>query len=41
MDLNNGVAGVYLSQLLPTGDEKTVELLAEFEEFVYSSLDKS
>ncbi|KAM0318177.1 hypothetical protein ACHAO8_001869 [Botrytis cinerea] len=41
IDLNNGVAGVYLSQLLPTGDEKAIELLTEFEEFVYSNSDKS
>ncbi|KAH6714705.1 beta-lactamase/transpeptidase-like protein [Leptodontidium sp. MPI-SDFR-AT-0119] len=41
IDFNNGVAGVYLSQLLPTGDEKAVEVVTEFEEFVYSSLDKS
>ncbi|TGO22075.1 hypothetical protein BPAE_0183g00080 [Botrytis paeoniae] len=41
IDLNNGVAGVYLSQLVPTVDEKAIELLTEFEEFVYSSLDKS
>ncbi|KAH7344237.1 beta-lactamase/transpeptidase-like protein [Pyrenochaeta sp. MPI-SDFR-AT-0127] len=38
IDLNNGVAGVYLSQLVPTGDEKAIELLTKFEEFVYSSL---
>ncbi|KAH7122443.1 beta-lactamase/transpeptidase-like protein [Dendryphion nanum] len=41
IDLNNSVAGVYLSQLVPTGDEKAIEVLAKFEEFVYSSLDKS
>ncbi|KAI4661845.1 uncharacterized protein J4E78_004635 [Alternaria triticimaculans] len=41
IDLSNGVAGVYLSQLVPTGDEKAIELLTEFEKFVYSSLDKS
>ncbi|KAF2140822.1 uncharacterized protein K452DRAFT_229224 [Aplosporella prunicola CBS 121167] len=41
MDLNNGVAGIYLSQLVPAGDNKTIELLTEFEKFVYSSLDKS
>ncbi|KAH7025323.1 beta-lactamase/transpeptidase-like protein [Macrophomina phaseolina] len=40
IDLNNGVAGVYLSQLLPTGDQKAIELLTEFEKFVYSSVDK-
>ncbi|KAF2855182.1 beta-lactamase/transpeptidase-like protein [Plenodomus tracheiphilus IPT5] len=40
IDFNNGVAGVYLSQLVPTGDEKAVKLLADFEEFVYSSLDE-
>ncbi|KAH6704252.1 beta-lactamase/transpeptidase-like protein [Leptodontidium sp. MPI-SDFR-AT-0119] len=41
IDFNNGVAGVYLSQLVPTGDQKAIELLTEFEKFVYSSLDKS
>ncbi|KAF1965097.1 beta-lactamase/transpeptidase-like protein [Bimuria novae-zelandiae CBS 107.79] len=41
IDLNNGVAGMYLSQLIPSGDEKAIELLTKFEEFVYSSLDKS
>ncbi|KAH7071082.1 beta-lactamase/transpeptidase-like protein [Paraphoma chrysanthemicola] len=41
IDLNDGVAGVYLSQLVPTGDEKAIELLTEFEKFVYSSLNKS
>ncbi|KAG7143150.1 ML-236A carboxylate methylbutanoyltransferase mlcH like protein [Verticillium longisporum] len=39
IDLENGVAGVYLSQLVPTGDEQAVKLLAKFEEFVYASLD--
>ncbi|RNJ59764.1 hypothetical protein D7B24_001489 [Verticillium nonalfalfae] len=39
VDLENGVAGVYLSQLVPTGDEQAVKLLAKFEEFVYASLD--
>ncbi|KAH6717452.1 beta-lactamase/transpeptidase-like protein [Leptodontidium sp. MPI-SDFR-AT-0119] len=38
IDLNNGIAGVYLSQLVPSGDEKAIELLTEFEKFVYSSL---
>ncbi|GAB1194232.1 hypothetical protein APSETT444_003475 [Aspergillus pseudonomiae] len=38
IDINNGVAGIYLSQLVPMGDQKSVELLTEFEKFVYSSL---
>lgn len=41
IDLNNGVAGVYLSQLIPTGDKKAIELLTKFEEYVYSSLKES
>ncbi|KAL5331336.1 hypothetical protein ACEPPN_000866 [Leptodophora sp. 'Broadleaf-Isolate-01'] len=41
IDLINGVAGVYLSQLVPSGDLKAMELLTEFEKFVYSSLEKS
>ncbi|KAF7591462.1 hypothetical protein BBP40_001508 [Aspergillus hancockii] len=38
IDINNGVAGIYLSQLLPTGDQKAIELLTEFEKWVYSRL---
>ncbi|KAJ5274447.1 hypothetical protein N7497_005052 [Penicillium chrysogenum] len=38
MDIEKGVAGVYLSQLLPTGDQTAVELLAEFERAVYAAL---
>ncbi|TDZ25170.1 Acyltransferase LovD [Colletotrichum orbiculare MAFF 240422] len=41
VDVANGVAGVYLSQLAPTGDQKAVELLAEFEKSVYAALSKS
>ncbi|KAF7914634.1 uncharacterized protein EAF01_001040 [Botrytis porri] len=41
IDLTNDIASVYLSQLSPTGDEKAIELLTEFEEFVYSILNKS
>ncbi|PCD22019.1 hypothetical protein AU210_015821 [Fusarium oxysporum f. sp. radicis-cucumerinum] len=37
VDITNGVAGVYLSQLVPTGDQKSIELLTEFEKFVYQS----
>ncbi|KAG4443188.1 hypothetical protein IFR05_001330 [Cadophora sp. M221] len=39
MDINNGIAGVYLSQLIPSGDPNSIELLTEFEKFVYSSLE--
>ncbi|RJE19904.1 Beta-lactamase [Aspergillus sclerotialis] len=38
IDLKKGVAGVYLSQLLPTGDQRAVDLLAEFERAVYTVL---
>ncbi|OJJ68905.1 hypothetical protein ASPBRDRAFT_57465 [Aspergillus brasiliensis CBS 101740] len=38
IDVKKGVAGVYLSQLLPTGDQRAVELLAEFERAVYAVL---
>ncbi|KAL1863014.1 hypothetical protein Daus18300_008170 [Diaporthe australafricana] len=40
VDMENGVAGVYLSQLQPTGDQKAVELLAEFEKSVYAAVSK-
>ncbi|KAF6813576.1 transesterase, partial [Colletotrichum musicola] len=40
IDLEKGVAGVYLSQLTPTGDEQAVKLLTEFEKFVYQSIEK-
>ncbi|OOO06496.1 beta-lactamase [Aspergillus oryzae] len=39
IDIKKGVAGVYLSQLLPTGDQSAIELLSEFERWVYSQLD--
>ncbi|KAL2849416.1 beta-lactamase/transpeptidase-like protein [Aspergillus pseudodeflectus] len=39
IDIKKGVAGIYLSQLLPTGDQSAVELLTEFERWVYSRLD--
>ncbi|OJI88422.1 hypothetical protein ASPTUDRAFT_375422 [Aspergillus tubingensis CBS 134.48] len=39
IDIKSGVAGIYLSQLLPTGDQSTIELLIEFERWVYSHLD--
>ncbi|KAM3538629.1 hypothetical protein ARSEF1564_008459 [Beauveria bassiana] len=38
IDLEKGVAGVYLSQLTPTGDQQAVKLLAEFEKFVYQKV---
>ena len=38
MDIEKGVAGVYLSQLLPTGDQTAIELLTEFERAVYAAL---
>lgn len=37
--MEKGVAGVYLSQLVPTGDQQAVKLLTEFEKFVYKSLE--
>ncbi|KAL4986246.1 beta-lactamase/transpeptidase-like protein [Aspergillus falconensis] len=40
IDINKGVAGIYLSQLLPTGDQSSIELLTEFERWVYSRLDE-
>ncbi|KAI9932600.1 hypothetical protein ASPWEDRAFT_55661 [Aspergillus wentii DTO 134E9] len=40
ININKGVAGVYLSQLLPTGDQSAIELLTEFERWVYSRLDE-
>ncbi|KAK9556074.1 hypothetical protein V6000_003228 [Aspergillus fumigatus] len=40
IDINKGVAGIYLSQLLPTGDQTAIELLTEFERWVYSRLDE-
>ncbi|KAH7113123.1 beta-lactamase family protein [Dactylonectria estremocensis] len=39
IDLEKGVAGVYLSQMVPSGDEQAVKLLTEFEKFVYKSLE--
>ncbi|PYH67999.1 serine hydrolase domain-containing protein [Aspergillus vadensis CBS 113365] len=39
IDIRRGIAGIYLSQLLPTGDQSAVELLTEFERWVYSRLD--
>ncbi|KAJ5397079.1 hypothetical protein N7509_005192 [Penicillium cosmopolitanum] len=39
VDMKKGIAGVYLSQLLPTGDQRAVDLLAEFERAVYTSLE--
>ncbi|KAJ0425009.1 beta-lactamase/transpeptidase-like protein [Aspergillus carlsbadensis] len=41
IDINKGVAGIYLSQLVPTGDQNAVELLTEFEKWVYSRLEGS
>jgi hypothetical protein len=40
IDLEKGVAGVYLSQLTPTGDQQAIKLLTEFEKFVYQSIEK-
>ncbi|KAE8330209.1 beta-lactamase/transpeptidase-like protein [Aspergillus sergii] len=41
IDIENGVAGIYLSQLVPMGDQKSVQLLTEFEKFVYSTSNES
>ncbi|KAE8416037.1 beta-lactamase/transpeptidase-like protein [Aspergillus pseudocaelatus] len=40
IDIENGVAGIYLSQLVPMGDQQSVQLLTEFERFVYSTLNQ-
>ncbi|GKZ63262.1 hypothetical protein AnigIFM49718_011332 [Aspergillus niger] len=39
VDIKKGVAGIYLSQLLPTGDQSAIELLTEFERWVYSRIE--
>lgn len=39
IDPKKGVAGLYLSQLVPTGDDKSVELAREFEHAVYKAVD--
>ncbi|CAI7664355.1 unnamed protein product [Penicillium pancosmium] len=39
VDMKKGIAGMYLSQLLPTGDQRAVDLLAEFERAVYTVLE--
>ncbi|KAJ5099282.1 hypothetical protein N7532_006283 [Penicillium argentinense] len=38
IDTKKGVAGVFLSQLLPTGDQRAVDLLGEFERAIYAVL---
>ncbi|KAF9728619.1 transesterase [Paraphaeosphaeria minitans] len=38
IDLENGVAGAYLSQLIPTGDDQAVKLFTVFEKFVYRNV---
>ncbi|KAK8227239.1 beta-lactamase/transpeptidase-like protein [Phyllosticta capitalensis] len=37
IDRANGVAGLFLSQFMPGGDGKTIELLSKFEEAVYAA----
>lgn len=37
-DMKKGIEGLYLSQLLSTGDQRAVELLAEFEKAVYATI---
>ncbi|KAM5358530.1 hypothetical protein ACJZ2D_015219 [Fusarium nematophilum] len=39
VDMENGVAGVYLSQMVPSGDQQAIKVLTEFEKFVYKSLE--
>ncbi|GKZ93432.1 hypothetical protein AnigIFM59636_006504 [Aspergillus niger] len=39
IDIKKGVAGIYLSQLIPTGDQSAIELLTEFERWVYSRIE--
>ncbi|KAJ5399709.1 hypothetical protein N7465_010198 [Penicillium sp. CMV-2018d] len=38
IDPQNGIAGVYLSQLVPSGEPDAIALLSKFEETVYSSV---
>ncbi|KAI9039911.1 serine hydrolase domain-containing protein [Aspergillus affinis] len=38
IDPQNGIAGVYLSQLIPSGEPDAIALLSKFEEIVYSSV---
>ncbi|PSN74474.1 beta-lactamase/transpeptidase-like protein [Corynespora cassiicola Philippines] len=38
IDMEKGVAGIYLSQLLPHGDLKTIDFMTEFESAVYKQL---
>ncbi|KAJ5465363.1 hypothetical protein N7530_009150 [Penicillium desertorum] len=38
IDPQNGIAGVYLSQLIPSGEPDAIALLSKFEETVYSSV---
>ncbi|NKC14581.1 MAG: serine hydrolase [Gammaproteobacteria bacterium] len=40
IDRKNGVGGAYLSQILPFGDEKSLNLFLELERAVYESLDR-
>lgn len=37
IDATNGIGGVYLSQILPFGDEKSLSLYLEFERTVYEN----
>lgn len=38
VDRESGVAATYFSQLMPTGDPKSIELFMELEREVYKSL---
>ncbi|QKD56858.2 beta-lactamase/transpeptidase-like protein [Fusarium oxysporum Fo47] len=38
IDSKKGIAGVYLSQLVPTGDQQAIKLLTAFEKFVYMNI---
>ncbi|KAJ6084890.1 hypothetical protein N7499_004519 [Penicillium canescens] len=38
IDPRNGIAGVYLSQMIPSGEPDAIALLSKFEETVYSSV---
>ncbi|KAG7424590.1 Acyltransferase LovD [Fusarium oxysporum f. sp. raphani] len=38
IDIKKGIAGVYLSQLLPSGDQQSTDLFSAFEEYVYSQV---
>jgi methyl acetate hydrolase len=40
IDRVNGIGGVYLSQILPFGDQQSLDLYLEVERAVYESLNR-